>query len=104
MCKPTIYSETGEFKRTSVASSVGGTREECEVNVLKKIRKNLNTRFKSFVGQPEEQIKCCEDALYDCERFSTIVRSKTVQKFLVEAGKQLTEKINEKQEECMYGK
>lgn len=43
-------------------------------------------------------------ALYDCERFSTIVRSKTVQKFLVEAGKQLTEKINEKQEECMYGK
>ncbi len=78
MCKPTIYSETGEFKRTTIASSVGGTREECEVNVFEKIRSNLNTRFKSFAGQPMEQIKCCEDAYYDYERFRTIVQSKAV--------------------------
>lgn len=104
MCKPTIHSETGEFKRTTVASSVGGTREECELNILKKIRKNLNVQFVSFSGQPEKQIKCCEDALYDCERLSTIVKSKTVQKFIVEAQKQLTEKITKKQEEMLYGK
>ena len=104
MCKPTIYSETGVFRRTTIASSVGGTREECEVNVLKKIRKNLNVRFNSFAGQPEEQIKCCQDALYDCERFSTIVKSKMVQNAIGEARKQLTEKITKLQEECLHGK
>ena len=98
MCKPTIYSETGEFKRTTIASSIGGTREECEVKVFEKIRSNLNTRFKAFKGQPEEQIKCCKDAVYDCERLNTIVKSKTVQKYIFEAQKQLTEKIIEKQE------
>ena len=80
MCKPTIYSEMGEFKRTTIASSVGGTREECEVKVYEKIRSNLNTRYQSFLGQPEEQIKCCEDAVYDYERFRTIVQSKKVRK------------------------
>ena len=104
MCKPTIYSETGDFKRTTIASSTGGTREECEINVLEKIRKNLNIRFNSFAGQPEKQIECCENAMYDCERFSTIVKSKTVQKLLVEAEKQLTEKISKLQEEILYGK
>lgn len=98
MCKPTIYSETGDFKRTTIASSTDGTREECEMNVLKKIRKNLNARFNSFAGQPEEQIKCCEDAMYDCERFNTIVKSKMVQKLIVEAEKQLTGKIIKLQE------
>lgn len=104
MCKPTIYSETGDFKRTTIASSTGGTREECEINVLKKIRNNLNIRFNSFVGQTEKQIECCENAMYDCERFSIIVKSKTVQKLLVEAEKQLTEKITKLQEEILYGK
>lgn len=80
MCKPTIYSETGEFKRTTISSSVGGTREECEGNVFEKIRCNLNIRYKSFSGQPKEQIKCCEDACYDYERFRTVVQSKTVRK------------------------
>ena len=28
MCKPTIHSEKGEFKRTTIASSVGGSRVE----------------------------------------------------------------------------
>lgn len=80
MCKPTIYSKTGEFKRTSIAGSVGGTREECETKVFETIRENLNTRYKAFKGQPQEQIKCCEEAVYDYERFRTIVKSKTVRK------------------------
>lgn len=79
-CKPTIFSETGEFKRTTIASSVGGTREECEINVFEKIRYNLNQRYQSLKHQTEEKIKCCEDACSDYERFRTIVQSKKVQK------------------------
>ena len=78
-CKPTIFSETGEFKRTTIASSVGGTREECETNVFEKIRHNLNVRYQSQNGQLDERIRCCKDAYSDYEKFRTIVQSKTVQ-------------------------
>ena len=104
VCNPTIYSDTGVFKRTCVASSTGGTREERELKVLEKIRKNLNKRLDASVGQLEEQIRCCEDASYDCERLSTIVKSKMVQKYIAEAQKQLTDKITKLQEELTYGK
>lgn len=104
MCKPTIYSETGEFKRTSVASDVGGTREECEIKVFEKIRKNLNTYYSSFAGQPKEQIKCCEDAIYDYERFRSIVKSKAVKKDIDEMLDKIKTRITKKQEECLYGK
>lgn len=102
MCKPTIYSKTGEFKRTSVASDVGGTREDCEVKVFEKIRKNLNTRFQSFIGQPEEQIICCEDAIYDYERFRTIVQSKTVRKDIDVMLDKISRRIMLKKGECNH--
>lgn len=102
MCKPTIYSEMGEFKRTTIASSVGGTREECEANVYEKIRSNLNTRYQSFLGQPEEQIKCCEDAVYDYERFRTIVQSKKVRKDIDLMLEKISRRIILKKGECGY--
>lgn len=97
MCKPTIYSSAGKYQRTTIASSVGGTREECEIKVLEKIRSNLNTRFKSFAGQPAEQIKCCEDAVYDYERFKTIVKSKMVKKSICEMLEKISVRIKEKE-------
>lgn len=102
MCKPTIYSETGEFKRTTVASSTGGTREECEVNVFEKIRSNLNARYQSFIGQPEEQIKCCEEASFDYKRFKTIVRSKTVREEIDKMLDKIFNRIIQKKGECGY--
>lgn len=102
MCKPTIYSEMGEFKRTTIASSVGGTREECEVKVYEKIRSNLNTRYQSFLGQPEEQIKCCEDAVYDYKRFRTIVQSKKVRKDIDLMLDKISRRIILKKGECGY--
>lgn len=100
MCKPTIYSETGEFKRTSIASGVGGTREECEVQVFEKIRHNLNVRYQSLVGQPEDQIKCCEDASYDYTRFRTIVQSKKVKKDIDLMLDKISRRIELKKGEC----
>ena len=104
MCKPTIYLETGKFKRTTIASSVGGTREECEVKVYEKIRINLNTRYQSFLGQPEEQIRCCEDAIYDYERFRTIVKSRMVKMNIDQMLDKISRRITRKQEEILYGK
>ena len=100
MCKPTIYSETGEFKRTSIASGVGGSREECEVQVFEKIRHNLNVRYQSLVGQPEDQIKCCEDASYDYTRFRTIVQSKKVKKDIDLVIDKISRRIVLKKGEC----
>ena len=97
MCKPTIYSEEGEFKRTTIASRVGGTREECEICVFEKIRNNLNVRYKLFVGQPMEQNKCCKEAIYDYERFRTIVQSKVVQNKIDEMLEKITTRIKEKE-------
>lgn len=103
MCKPTIQSEIGEFKRTTIASSVGGSREECEVNVFEKIRSNLNTYYQSLAGKPEEQIKCCEGAYYDYERFRTIVQSKTVRNDVDLMLDKIATRILKKQEEILYG-
>lgn len=97
MCKPTIYSEIGELKRTAIASSTGGTREECEINVYEKIRSNLNTRYQSFLGLPKEQIKCCKEAIYDYERFMTIVKSKMVLKNIREMVEKISVRIKEKE-------
>lgn len=104
MCKPTIQLEDGTIDRTSIASSVGGTREECEVKVFEKIRYNLNTYYKSLAGQPEKQIECCENAIYDYERFRTIVQSKTVRKDIDVMLDKIKARITKKQEECLYGK
>lgn len=102
MCKPTIYSKTGEFKRTSIASSVGGTREECEVKVFETIRENLNTYYKSLAGQPEEQIRCCEGAYDDYERFKSIVKSKTVRNDIDMMLDKISRRILLKKGECGY--
>uniref|UniRef100_UPI003FF02292 hypothetical protein n=1 Tax=Lachnospira sp. TaxID=2049031 RepID=UPI003FF02292 len=102
MCKPTIHSEKGEFKRTTIASSVGGSREECEIKVYEKIRSNLNIRYQSFLGQPEKQIKCCEDAVYDYERFRTIVKSKNVRMDIEQMLDKISRRIILKKGECEY--
>ena len=102
MCKPTIHSEKGEFKRTTIASSVGGSREECEIKVYEKIRSNLNIRYQSFLGQPEKQIKCCEDAVYDYERFRTIAKSKNVRMDIEQMLDKISRRIILKKGECEY--
>lgn len=102
MCKPTIYSKTGEFKRTSIASSVGGTREECEIRVFETIRENLNTYYKSLAGQPEEQIRCCEGAYDDYERFKSVVKSKTVRNDIDMMLDKISRRILLKKGECGY--
>lgn len=102
MCKPTIYSKTGEFKRTSVASDIGGTREDCEVKVFEKIRENLNTYYKSLAGQPKKQIECCKNAIYEYERFRTIVQSKTVKKDIDVMLDKISRRILLKEGECSH--
>lgn len=102
MCKPTIYSETGDFKRTTIASSTDGTREECEINVFEKIRSNLNTRYKVFAGQPEEQIRCCEEASYDYERFKTIAKNKMVREEIDKMLEKISNRIIKKKGESDY--
>ena len=78
MCKPTLYKEDGTRGRTSIASSVGGTREECEEKVYEKIRWNLNRRYESLHGKVVEQIECCKAFYSDFSNFRTIVQSNAV--------------------------
>lgn len=102
MCKPTIQQKDGTRGRTSIASDVGGTREECERKVFEKIRKNLNTYYLSLAGQPTEQIKCCENAYRDYENFRTIVKSKAVIKDIDLILDKISRQIMTKEGECGY--
>lgn len=102
MCKPTIQRKDGTRGRTSIASEVGGTREECEIKVFEKIHHNLNTYFFSLTGKPEEQIKCCEEAYKDYENFRTIVKSKAVIKEIDRILDKISRKIIAKEGECSY--
>lgn len=103
MCKPTLYKADGTRGRTTIASSIGGTREDCEIKVFEHIRKVLNDRFLSLVGKPEEQIKCCECAYEDYSRFRTIVKSKTVIADIDQMLNKISKQINRMKEVILWG-
>lgn len=102
MCKPTIQLKDGRRKRTSIAGSIGGTREECEIKVFEELRCNLNTFYQSLAGKPDEQIKCCEGAYRDYENFKTIVKSKSVKKDIDLMLDKISRRIIAKEGECDY--
>lgn len=101
-CKPTLYRVDGTKNRTTIASHIGGTREECEIKIFEHIRRVLNDRYFSLVGKPEEQIECCECAYEDYSRFRTIVKSKTVIADIDQMLNKISERIIKKQEERLY--
>lgn len=79
MCNMSLHNFDGYTRpRTSVASSTGGTREECEQKALIKINEVLQENL-SMVGNDKRAIAdCFEYCLQDLEAFKTIVESATV--------------------------
>jgi len=77
-CNASLYNFDGTKKRYSVASSVGGTREECEKKIYKTFIKVFNNNISIAGNNREAFIDCYEYALEDLENFKTVITSADV--------------------------
>lgn len=102
-CKPTLYRIDGTTYRTSIASKIGGTREECEIKVFEKLRENLNNYFPAFASNPIEQVECYKRAYEEFSNFGEIVQSASVKQDIEQVLDKLSVRIKTKEEQ-LYGK
>lgn len=89
-CNPSLYKYDGTTTRLSLASRVGGTREDCELIVLNAIESLLNDNL----NQPgSNQAKCYEYALDEAERFITYVESANIKSLVFDFIKKVTNQL-----------
>jgi len=94
MCNTSLHDFDGKTRpRTTVASSTGGTREECEYKVLLKIKEVLKDNLRIVGNDTRAKVDCIEYCIQDLEAFKTVVDSKNVIKAIDNGIGQLQEQL-----------
>lgn len=81
-CNPSIHLFDGSTTRPSIASSTGGTKEECEEKVLLKIKQVANENLKKVGNDDRAKMDCYEYAIQDLTAYKTVVESQRIKRMI----------------------